>query len=280
VPGRDRHPQCPAAASYQRKRSTPGSLPTQLGLSPCFLEHQTDRGPIGLEQREDGIANRPRSFRLHSCFCLSGLRSAERQLASARGRLQQKQQTAPAWSGSFPDVRSTIAITMDDPRAPPEAAHPSSRSAPPALAPTTPSAPGENGTGQLPLRPSGHELPFVAPSSYLRPKPVSRTMSERTPSALDKEQMQGLVSMPIPRQPSVMAPLRPVRGCWVFHPATAGAAMRGSAGLLAEPFPADLSIKQHSGVFASSSKSGPATMCSRSPSVSSCSTTTFSLRRV
>ncbi|KAK3297586.1 uncharacterized protein B0H64DRAFT_372928 [Chaetomium fimeti] len=78
---------------------------------------------------------------------------------------------------------------MDDPRAPPEAAHPSSRSAPPALAPTA-TTDGENGS-QLPLR-SGHELPFVAPSSYLRPKLPSRTMSEKTPSALDKEQMQGL----------------------------------------------------------------------------------------
>ncbi|KAK4155933.1 hypothetical protein C8A00DRAFT_41486 [Chaetomidium leptoderma] len=79
---------------------------------------------------------------------------------------------------------------MDDPRAAPETAHPGSRSAPPALPPTI-SAGGENGSGQLPLRP-GHELPFVAPSSYLRPKPPSRTMSEKTPSALDKEQMQGL----------------------------------------------------------------------------------------
>jgi hypothetical protein len=87
---------------------------------------------------------------------------------------------------------------MDDPRAPPNAAHPSSRSAPPALAPTT-TTDGENGS-QLPLR-SGHELPFVAPSSYLRPKLPSRTMSEKTPSALDKEQMQGLVSMPFLRQP-------------------------------------------------------------------------------
>ena len=41
----------------------------------------------------------------------------------------------------------------------------------------------------------GHELPFVAPSSYLRPKPNSHTMSERTVSPLDREQMQGLVSL-------------------------------------------------------------------------------------
>ncbi len=83
---------------------------------------------------------------------------------------------------------------MDNPRAPPETAHPSSRSAPP-----TTSAAGENGSGQLPLR-AGHEQPLAAPSSYLRPNPPSRTMSEKTPSALDKEQLQGLVSMPIPRQ--------------------------------------------------------------------------------
>ncbi|KAJ4306498.1 AMP-activated serine/threonine-protein kinase regulatory subunit [Collariella sp. IMI 366227] len=81
---------------------------------------------------------------------------------------------------------------MDDPRAP-EPAHPgpSSSSAPATPTPAPTISGGENGTGQLPLRP-GHELPFVAPSSYLRPKPPSRTMSERTPSALDREQMQGL----------------------------------------------------------------------------------------
>ncbi|EJT74068.1 nuclear protein SNF4 [Gaeumannomyces tritici R3-111a-1] len=39
----------------------------------------------------------------------------------------------------------------------------------------------------------GHELPYVAPSSYLRPKPNSHAMSEPKPSSpLDKEQMQGL----------------------------------------------------------------------------------------
>ncbi|KAK4137570.1 CBS-domain-containing protein [Trichocladium antarcticum] len=79
---------------------------------------------------------------------------------------------------------------MDDFRAPPEKAHPSSSSAPAAMTPTTVEG-GNNGTAQLPLR-TGHEYPFVAPSSYLRPKPVSRTMSEKTPNALDWEQMQGL----------------------------------------------------------------------------------------
>jgi hypothetical protein len=47
------------------------------------------------------------------------------------------------------------------------------------------------------VRHLGHELPFVAPSSYLRPKPNSRTMSEPKPQGpLDREQMQGLVSLP------------------------------------------------------------------------------------
>ncbi|KAH8888684.1 CBS-domain-containing protein [Thozetella sp. PMI_491] len=41
-------------------------------------------------------------------------------------------------------------------------------------------------------RHTGHELPFVAPSSYLRPKLNSRTMSDKTASPLDREQMQGL----------------------------------------------------------------------------------------
>ncbi|KAK3684765.1 hypothetical protein B0T22DRAFT_197544 [Podospora appendiculata] len=64
-------------------------------------------------------------------------------------------------------------------------------------APTTPtsSAGGSNananGSLPLPLR-HGHELPFVAPSSYLRPKQISRTMSDKSASPLDKDQMQGL----------------------------------------------------------------------------------------
>ncbi|KAK3327878.1 hypothetical protein B0T19DRAFT_176296 [Cercophora scortea] len=48
-----------------------------------------------------------------------------------------------------------------------------------------------NGPLPLPLR-HGHELPFVAPSSYLRPKQTSRTMSDKSASPLDKDQMQGL----------------------------------------------------------------------------------------
>ncbi|KAK4110680.1 CBS-domain-containing protein [Canariomyces notabilis] len=79
---------------------------------------------------------------------------------------------------------------MDDARAPPEMAHPGTDSAPTTSSPSMTTG-GNNGNAQLPLRP-GHELPFVAPSSYLRPKPTSRTMSERTPTALDKDQMQGL----------------------------------------------------------------------------------------
>jgi hypothetical protein len=93
---------------------------------------------------------------------------------------------------------------MADPSASPETAHSGSRSAPPTPAPTTASptaaaaaaaaAAGNSGSsGELPLRP-GHELAIPAPSSHLRPKPAGRTMSEKTPSLLDKEQMQGLVS--------------------------------------------------------------------------------------
>ncbi|KXH40342.1 hypothetical protein CSAL01_04443 [Colletotrichum salicis] len=43
-------------------------------------------------------------------------------------------------------------------------------------------------------RPHGHELPFVTPSSYLRPRPpsVARKMPEKPPSPLDKDQIQGL----------------------------------------------------------------------------------------
>ncbi len=45
------------------------------------------------------------------------------------------------------------------------------------------------------LRP-GHELPFVQPSSYLRPKLRTRTVPAPTPpmSPIDEEQLQGLVS--------------------------------------------------------------------------------------
>jgi hypothetical protein len=96
---------------------------------------------------------------------------------------------------------------MDDARTPPEMAHPGTDSAPTTSSPSMTTC-GNNGNAQLPLRP-GHELPFVAPSSYLRPKPTSRTMSERTPTALDKDQMQGLVSSP-PLRVQLTRSIRPV----------------------------------------------------------------------
>ncbi|KAK0728280.1 hypothetical protein B0T26DRAFT_767627 [Lasiosphaeria miniovina] len=80
---------------------------------------------------------------------------------------------------------------MDDARTPTEKANPGGASIASASAAPI-SAGGENANGPQQLR-HGHELPFVAPSSYLRPKPTSRTMPEKTASSpLDKEQMQGL----------------------------------------------------------------------------------------
>jgi len=65
---------------------------------------------------------------------------------------------------------------------------------------TLPTAPAAN------LGKPGHELPFVKPSSYLRRKTSTKksghTMAEKAEkpmSPLDREQMQGLVSFPIPR---------------------------------------------------------------------------------
>jgi hypothetical protein len=85
---------------------------------------------------------------------------------------------------------------MDDSRVPAEEAHPGpSSSVPTALTLSLPEG-GDNATAQLPLRP-GHEHASVALSSYPKPNRFSRTMSERTPSALDREQMQGLVSIPL-----------------------------------------------------------------------------------
>ncbi|KAH8845982.1 hypothetical protein MCOR27_007139 [Pyricularia oryzae] len=64
-----------------------------------------------------------------------------------------------------------------------------------------PAAPGigkANGNGaappEMPAAAIGHELPYVAPSSYLRPKPQSRiAMPESQPfGLLDRDQMQGL----------------------------------------------------------------------------------------
>ncbi|KAK3945071.1 nuclear protein SNF4 [Diplogelasinospora grovesii] len=83
---------------------------------------------------------------------------------------------------------------MDDARAPAEEANPGASSAANPPVPTTTPIGGNNATGPLPLAGlrHGHELPFVAPSSYLRPKLNSRTMSDRSTSLLDKEQMQGL----------------------------------------------------------------------------------------
>ncbi|KAK5663120.1 hypothetical protein OQA88_6537 [Cercophora sp. LCS_1] len=80
----------------------------------------------------------------------------------------------------------------EDARAPAEKADPSTSAA---SLPTAPAATAGGNSSDVqgplppPLRP-GHELPFVAPSSYLRPKPTVR--ADKTPSPLDKEQMQGL----------------------------------------------------------------------------------------
>ncbi|KAK0720453.1 hypothetical protein B0H67DRAFT_484809 [Lasiosphaeris hirsuta] len=102
---------------------------------------------------------------------------------------------------------------MDDARAPAEKATPNpSSSAAAAAATTTPnaSASASASASGLPPAPStiagggnsdahgpvllrhGHELPFVAPSSYLRPKSAPRAMPDKTAGPLDKEQMQGL----------------------------------------------------------------------------------------
>ncbi|KAK4188201.1 hypothetical protein QBC35DRAFT_209943 [Podospora australis] len=89
----------------------------------------------------------------------------------------------------------------DDARAHAEKAHPGDSdgnvSAPTSSSPTiTTAAPAAASNPSAPTQPQqrpGHELPFVAPSSYLRPKPISRTMSDyKTSGPLDKEQMQGL----------------------------------------------------------------------------------------
>lgn len=64
-----------------------------------------------------------------------------------------------------------------------------------AVPPTTSTATGGSDAQAqqpLPLPPRhGHELPFVAPSSYLRPA-ARATMADRALSPLDREQMQGL----------------------------------------------------------------------------------------
>lgn len=78
------------------------------------------------------------------------------------------------------------------------------------------------GQGAPPPLRHGHELPFVAPSSYLRPKPAGRDMTtekkaekKKAPplTVLDKEQLQGLVST-IPRHtstsPSCPVPVSPL----------------------------------------------------------------------
>lgn len=112
-------------------------------------------------------------------------------------------------TGSAPDARSTTTnsttIMADDTRAPAEKANPSTSAANPPPAPMTPAGGGSEAQGPLPLLRPGHELPFVAPSSYLRPKPTAR--ADKTPSPLDKEQMQGLVSV-FPRHARVAEAVR------------------------------------------------------------------------
>lgn len=154
-------------------------------------------------------------------------------------------------TGHPPDARSTIATTiMDEARAPAEKANPStgtstttSNAAPPttttitttttssSTTPTPTPTPGSRsiaggseaqGQGAPPPLRHGHELPFVAPSSYLRPKPAGRDMTtekkaekKKAPplTVLDKEQLQGLVST-IPRHtstcPSCPVPVSPL----------------------------------------------------------------------
>ena len=150
-------------------------------------------------------------------------------------------------TGHPPDARSTIATTiMDEARAPAEKANPSTSTsantsnAPPTTAittttssttPTPTPTPGSiaiaggseaQGQGSAPPLRHGHELPFVAPSSYLRPKPTGRDMTtekkvekKKAPplTVLDKEQLQGLVST-IPRhtstRPSCPVPVSPL----------------------------------------------------------------------
>ncbi|KAK0626701.1 hypothetical protein B0T14DRAFT_534801 [Immersiella caudata] len=81
---------------------------------------------------------------------------------------------------------------MDDARdaRAPEKATPSASSAASPTGTTSPAIGGSDAQGPVPLPRLGHELPFVAPSSYLRP--ATRAMADKTPSPLDKEQMQGL----------------------------------------------------------------------------------------
>jgi 5'-AMP-activated protein kinase, regulatory gamma subunit len=55
------------------------------------------------------------------------------------------------------------------------------------------SASGDSAALAAAARP-GHELPFVAPSHYLRPKSNSRTMAEKPKSQLDRDEAEGLVS--------------------------------------------------------------------------------------
>lgn len=150
-------------------------------------------------------------------------------------------------TGHPPDARSTIATTiMDEARNPSTGTGTStttSNAAPPtttittttttssSTTPTPTPTPGSiaiagaseaQGQGAPPPLRHGHELPFVAPSSYLRPKPAGRDMTtekkaekKKAPplTVLDKEQLQGLVST-IPRHtstcPSFPVPVSPL----------------------------------------------------------------------
>lgn len=125
----------------------------------------------------------------NTCPSVSAVSAAS--VASRLSRVHTEHTLLNSGTGASPDVPPTTTI-MDDVRAPPEQANPGASSEANPLPPT--SAGGITANGPLPIR-QGHELPFVAPSSYLRPKQTSRTMSDKTPSPLDKDQMQGLVSI-------------------------------------------------------------------------------------
>ena len=96
----------------------------------------------------------------------------------------------------LPSPAASVSLWPDVPRHVPLGAMMDNARAPAAKANASSEESGSGPQGPTPLVRHGHELPFVAPSSYLRPKPNSHTMSEpKAAGPLDRDQMQGLVSI-------------------------------------------------------------------------------------